>query len=199
MDLTSNGTTAAVARQAIAHTSDDVQHVLAFEVTAGEVSMRVGTTAGGDEILGAETFEVGWHLRDFTPPVSNATFYLEFQNVVSGAATIDNVRLLDDEAVEIPTPYACEDLRELAFTQSADILFLTHKDYAPRKLLRYGHSAWSLQPLVFKPSVATRRALRRCSPERRPPHLEIRRDRRNQRRRVRAHCSGLGHRCGRFE
>lgn len=155
MDLTSNGTTAAVARQAIAHTSDDVQHVLDFEVTAGEVSMRVGTTAGGDEILGAETFEVGWHLRDFTPPVSNATFYLEFQNVVSGAATIDNVRLLDDEAVEIPTPYACEDLRELAFTQSADILFLTHKDYAPRKLLRYGHSAWSLQPLVFEPSVAT--------------------------------------------
>lgn len=155
MDLTSNGTTSAVARQQVTHTSDEVLHVLSFEVLEGPVTAQVGTTAGGSDILAAEEFNEGWHCREFTPPASNAAFWVEFSNDVSGAATVDNVALLDDVAVEIGAPFAHADLREIAVTQSADIMFFTHEDYSPHRLERHGHASWSLVPLTFGSAVAT--------------------------------------------
>lgn len=51
---------------------------------------------------------------------------------------------------EIVSPYLEADLFELKFTQSADILYLTHPDYAPRKLSRTWHTSWTLTEIDFK-------------------------------------------------
>ncbi len=40
------------------------------------------------------------------------------------------------------TPYKEADLFRVKFTQSADVLYLTHPDYWPMKLTRTGHTAW---------------------------------------------------------
>lgn len=48
---------------------------------------------------------------------------------------------------EISTPYGLDDLADLDFTQSADILYLVHKDYQMRKLSRTGHTTWTLTTL----------------------------------------------------
>lgn len=45
---------------------------------------------------------------------------------------------------EIESPYAAEDLTELKFTQQADIMYITHPDYAPRKLSRFGATNWTI-------------------------------------------------------
>lgn len=50
---------------------------------------------------------------------------------------------------EIPTPYATADLFQIKFTQSADVLYLTHPIYAPRKLSRSGHTTWVLETIDF--------------------------------------------------
>jgi hypothetical protein len=41
---------------------------------------------------------------------------------------------------EIASPYLEADLFDLRFTQSADVLYITHPDYEPRKLSRTGHT-----------------------------------------------------------
>ena len=46
-------------------------------------------------------------------------------------------------AYEIVSPYGEDDLDGLKFTQSADILYLTHPDYQTRKLSRTGHTNFS--------------------------------------------------------
>ena len=46
-------------------------------------------------------------------------------------------------AYEIVSPYGEDDLDEIKFTQSADILYLTHPNYQTRKLSRTGHTAFS--------------------------------------------------------
>lgn len=51
---------------------------------------------------------------------------------------------------ELPTPYLEADLFELKYTQSADVLYITHPDYAPRKLSRTGHTAWTLTTIDFQ-------------------------------------------------
>lgn len=45
---------------------------------------------------------------------------------------------------EITTSYREEDLPQLKFAQKADIMYLDHPDYAPRKLTRYGNGQWTL-------------------------------------------------------
>lgn len=50
---------------------------------------------------------------------------------------------------EIPTPYPASILFDLKFTQSADVLYITHPAYATRKLSRTGHTAWTLEAIDF--------------------------------------------------
>lgn len=57
---------------------------------------------------------------------------------------------------EIASPYSLANLFDadgrlrLKYTQSADVLYLVHPDYAPRKLSRTGHTAWTLDVIDFK-------------------------------------------------
>lgn len=52
---------------------------------------------------------------------------------------------------EIATPYSADDLLELKFVQSANVMTLTHKTYAARELSRTGHTAWSMDIITFEP------------------------------------------------
>lgn len=52
-------------------------------------------------------------------------------------------------AYEISTPYLTADLFELKFTQSADVLYIAHPGYAPRKLSRTSDTAWTLTTISF--------------------------------------------------
>jgi hypothetical protein len=53
-------------------------------------------------------------------------------------------------AYEIATPYTAADVKRLKWAQSADILFLCHPDFKPRKLARAGHTNWSLSEIDFQ-------------------------------------------------
>lgn len=65
--------------------------------------------------------------------------YLDRAQVLSGAS-----------AYEIVTPYAAADVAQLQYAQSADVLYLAHPDYAPRKLTRTGHTSWTLSTIDFE-------------------------------------------------
>lgn len=63
----------------------------------------------------------------------------------------DNGQILDGGSpYEIVSPYLEADLFELKFVQSADVLYITHRGYAPRKLSRTGHTSWTLTTIEFK-------------------------------------------------
>lgn len=51
---------------------------------------------------------------------------------------------------EISTPYLEADLFDLKFTQSADVLYVTHPSYAPRKIERSGHTSWTVTEIDFQ-------------------------------------------------
>jgi hypothetical protein len=53
-------------------------------------------------------------------------------------------------AYEIATPYGALDVKRLKWAQSADVLYLCHPDFAPRKLARTGHTSWSLSEIDFQ-------------------------------------------------
>ena len=51
--------------------------------------------------------------------------------------------------VEVATPYAHTDLDKLKFTQSADVMYIVHPDFAPRKITRTSHTAWTIAEVDF--------------------------------------------------
>ena len=53
------------------------------------------------------------------------------------------------EIYEISHSYAFSEFFEVKFTQSADILYLTHPSHPPRKLTRTAHTAWTLTDIDF--------------------------------------------------
>lgn len=54
-----------------------------------------------------------------------------------------------DLAYEIPTPYLEADLPTLKVVQSADVLFIVHPSYPPKRLTRTAHTAWTLENIPF--------------------------------------------------
>ena len=51
---------------------------------------------------------------------------------------------------EVVSPYKENELNNVKWTQSADILFMCHPDYQPRELRRYGETNWELVLFDFK-------------------------------------------------
>lgn len=85
---------------------------------------------------------------------SEQTYIIEagdkyFRFIQDGGYILDS----NDEIYEIATPYAAEDLQYLKFAQSADVLTITHLNYAPKELIRYDHDNWVLSSILFEPSI----------------------------------------------
>ena len=49
----------------------------------------------------------------------------------------------------LTTTYETADLFELKFAQSADVMYICHPDYSPKKLSRTGHTSWTIAEVDF--------------------------------------------------
>lgn len=67
-------------------------------------------------------------------------FYMEGGIIVSSGTT----------PYYISSPYAAADLSKIRYVQSADVMYIVHPDYAPRKLTRTGHTNWTLTTVNFE-------------------------------------------------
>lgn len=83
---------------------------------------------------GSNTFELTDHLGNNIDTTNYTTY--------TSGGTISRV-------YTITSPYGTADLDGLKFTQSADVLYLTHPDYAPRTLTRTAHTSWTLATMEF--------------------------------------------------
>ena len=54
------------------------------------------------------------------------------------------------DPIEVSTPYGEDELADLKFTQSADVMYLVHPLFAPRKITRTSHTAWSIAEVAFE-------------------------------------------------
>lgn len=139
------------AEQSVTTTATGIEHVVRFRVigAAGDsVELRIGDATTTDEVIADRVMPVGFHTVAFTPTVS--PFFLQFRNSAEKTVQIDDVAMLDDEAVEVTTPYATTDLFAIQKTQSADVMFMAHPDHAPHKLERRGNTTWSVVEVAWE-------------------------------------------------
>lgn len=140
--------------QDITTSNTNQEHVLKFRVIGApgdKIEFQVGTAASGAQTLAAVEKEVGYHCVAFTPTTS--PFYIGFRNLGSfrnKIVQIDNVSLIDNDGVEVDTPWPEADLYEVEHTQSADVMYLFHSDYPVHKLIRNGHTTWSMAEVEWE-------------------------------------------------
>lgn len=129
-----------------------VEHALQFRVYGAPgdtVKLRVGTASGGTQIINDQVVGVGFHVSAFT--ATAADFFVQFiYDDLAKSVTIDDVALLDNQAVELVTPYTTAQHADLRWAQSADVLYLCHSAHPVYKLLRLGHTSWSLEEVSFQ-------------------------------------------------
>ncbi len=82
---------------------------------------------------------------------TDQAYILEFSDLFmrvykDGGAVLDGA---GPAVYEIATPYPSSTLAGLQFAQSADVLYLAHPDWNPRKLTRTAHDAWTLSIIEF--------------------------------------------------
>lgn len=58
------------------------------------------------------------------------------------------------EVYTLSSPYVEADLQDLQFSQSADVITISHKSYTPKELSRTSDTSWSLDTISFIPNVS---------------------------------------------
>jgi hypothetical protein len=111
----------------------------------GGVSKRSGTLYCGKSLKApASTFA-----SRLIPFVFSATqgYILEFSHLKLGFARGGGLIATGPVRYTIDSPYAEADLAGISYVQSADVVYLVHRDYPIHKLARFGEINWTLTPL----------------------------------------------------
>lgn len=61
----------------------------------------------------------------------------------------------DGAVLEVETPFTADELADLRYAQSADVVYFAHPSHAPCKVSRYADDDWRFSTLTFMPTIAT--------------------------------------------
>ncbi len=133
--------------------NNEAVYEAAKTVTAGAWAAGLATLT-----IGAHTIVVGDVVK--ISGVDPAGFDRSFAHVTGIAATTITYALTVDpgawasagevfEALKVVSPYAESDLPRVKYAQIADILYLSHPSYLPRKLVRNSATSWTLAEVDF--------------------------------------------------
>ncbi|MCR4331767.1 MAG: hypothetical protein NUV34_03555, partial [Sulfuricaulis sp.] len=105
MGLTGNGTAAAIRDQqvTVAAADQNKEHALRVVVHRGPVTIRVGSTSGGDEYINETALGTGTHSLALTP--TGASFYVRFQNRLKRQVLLNSCNVEAAGVVSITSPY----------------------------------------------------------------------------------------------
>lgn len=143
MAFAGTGTAAAIRTQAVTVNGSDEnkEHALRITILRGPVTLRVGSTDGGDEYISETNLGAGTHSLAFTP---TGTFYIRFQTRTKYSVVVESCEIESSGAVSLPSPWAEADLGMLRWDASADVTYVACYGYQPRKIERRATRSWSI-------------------------------------------------------
>lgn len=144
MQLLGTGTAAAKRQQQLTVSGADAgdEHALRIKVERGPVLLRIGTTAGADDVFRQAVLRTGVHSIAFAP---SGSFWIEFSSFLSYPVLVDSCFVEGDGVVELDTPWASvDDCKAVRWQQSADVLFVAAPGYRQRRIERRVNNSWSV-------------------------------------------------------
>lgn len=130
-----------------------------YVVNAATNTFQVASVVGGSAIITTGTqsgVHTGnrWYAQADLVSSGGVVYYAKRDNYAA-LSSGDDWYALPSEYYEIPTPYQVEDLFDIHYVQSADILTIVHPNYPPKELRRYGATRWLLDDVEFVPETSS--------------------------------------------
>jgi hypothetical protein len=146
LSLLGTGTNAAMRDQQVTVAGGDLnkEHALAIHIQRGEVTIRIGSSSGGEQYRDATVLRTGYHSLAFTP---TGDFHIRLSSTGDAASLVDSVTVeaAGDMVVATPWPVAAlPGIRGGDGSQSGDVIFVACKDYAPMRIERQATRSWSV-------------------------------------------------------
>ncbi len=143
MGLTGNGTAAAIRRQQVAVAAADQgdEHALRIVIERGPVTLKVGSTSGGDDYIAETSLMTGTHSLAFTP---TGDFHIEFSSRLKRQVLVDSCNVEASGVMAITAPWVEADIGKLRVDQSGDVLFVACEGYQQRRIERRATRSWSV-------------------------------------------------------
>jgi hypothetical protein len=144
LSLQGNGTNSAIREQTLTVAGGDqnVEHALRIVVTQGWLTLRIGSTSGGDEYFSETKLAVGTHSLAFTP--TGASVYLRLSNADDYPTLVDSCTIDVAGVLTLPTPWATANLYKIRWDQSGDIIFCACSGVRPMRIERRSTRSWSI-------------------------------------------------------
>ena len=137
MRVYKDGGTVLEASKAITGTTD---------ATPVEVTTAAHSYVTGEEVYISGTGIAALDGKYWTITFTGATTFTLDTSTAPGSTSATGTA---ERVYEVATPYSSASLDAIQFAQSADVLYLAHPDYNPRKLSRTAHDAWTLSLITF--------------------------------------------------
>lgn len=146
LELNSTKYSYARARQAVTVSGADQSkvHCVSITVTSGPIIFRIGSTAGGSEIISDQNLDEGNHFIAFTPGVGTVYLELEANQEFASKKTVTAVTLVKNTNLLVPTPWAEADLGKIRYAQSGSVVFVACDGYPQYKIERRGANSWGV-------------------------------------------------------
>jgi hypothetical protein len=155
LSLIGTGTNSAMRDQqvTVAVADQNDEHALAININRGEVTLRIGSSSGGEQYIAATTLRAGYHSIAFTP---TGDFHIRLSNVADTAALVDSIAVEAVGDMALTTPWPAAALSEVRFDQSGDVIFCACRGYVQMRIERHATRSWSV--VKYAPSDGPFRA-----------------------------------------
>lgn len=143
LSLLGNGTVYAIRDQQVTVAGGDqnVEHALAVHVVRGTITLKLGSSQGGEQYVAAMTLRAGRHSIAFTP---TGNFWIRLQANDTTAALVSSCEIEAAGDMVLVTPWAEADLQNVRFDQSGDVLFCADGAHRQSRIERQGPRSWSV-------------------------------------------------------
>ena len=145
LSLVGTGQNYAARYQAVTVASGDYGklHSIRIVIAEGFVHLRVGTAHGDDSYVNDTVLRQGNYSFTFTP-VGN--FYIEFRSFTIYISLVQSVAVEAAGIKSIPTPFGIDDLPNIRWEQSADVIFIACDGFQQQRISRFtaDSTAWGI-------------------------------------------------------
>lgn len=122
---------------------ENTNHGLRIVIERGPVVMRIGSTAGDDDLFPQAILRTGTHSINVDPD-GNSSFFIDFESAKNYPVLIDSVSIESSGAMEVPTPWGTQAVnRTVRWQQSGDVIFCASDGYQQRRIERRTNDSWS--------------------------------------------------------
>ena len=139
--LNSNGIDTAGVRQLVTTSSAGTLHALEIFVHHGPVTLRVGSTSGGDEYIDERKLRTGHHSLAFTP---TGSYYVQFTSTLYRQCEVESCQVAAFGDLVLESPWTVDDLQSLRFEQSLNVMYVARGTIRQRRIERWDNNSWSL-------------------------------------------------------